>query len=59
MTGSAKPLPKSAPRAKGKLTYRGVTLRTPAARPQFTIDQIKQAVEDAVSKHAELLASSK
>ncbi len=56
MSNSAKPRPKSA-LAGDKLTYRGVTLRKPATASRFSTSEIKKAVEDAVAKHADSLAS--
>jgi hypothetical protein len=57
MIGSPKPRSKSAASRREKLTYRGVTLQTPVARSQFTSAQIKRAVEDAIAKYADRLAS--
>ena len=55
MVGSANPQSKSPCPRRVKLTYRGVTLQTPAAAPRFPIEQIKKAVEDALAKHAAAL----
>lgn len=58
MTGSAQPRLKAAP-AKRKLTYRGVKLQSPVGRSQFTIAQIKKAVEDAIARNADVIANVK
>lgn len=55
MTGSAKSQRK--PTQGPKALYRGVKLQRPAARSQFTIAQIKKAVEDAIAKNAEAIAN--
>lgn len=58
MTGPTQPRAKAAP-PKRALTYRGVKLQSPAVRSQFTIAQIKKAVEDAIARNAELVANVK
>jgi len=45
--------------AKGDGTYRGVTLLRPATRSQFSIAEIKKAVEDAIANNPEAVARSK
>lgn len=55
MISSQESPPKPA-RAKSALLYRGVKLRSPAARPHFTIAQIKKAVDDAIAKNADAIA---
>jgi len=57
MTGSARPQRK--PAQSRKPLYRGVRLQRPAARSQFTIAQIKKAVEDAIAKHAEAIDNAR
>ena len=56
MTGSAKPQRKPAQR-KAALLYRGVKLQSPAVQSHFTIAQIKKAVDDAIAKNADAIAS--
>jgi len=58
MSGSTQPRAKAAP-PKRALTYRGVKLHSPAVRSQFTIAQIKKAVEDAIARNADVIASAK
>ena len=41
---------------KGSATYRGVRLQETKGRSRFTPEQIKHAVEAAVSKNADALA---
>ena len=56
--GMTAPAKSSAPKTRhrsGKLgsTYRGVRLQATDGRSRFTLDQIKQAVEAALVKHAD------
>ena len=48
-TRRAKPRPST-------LTYRGVKLRSPVEPSQFTTSQIREAVEYAIAKNADVLA---
>jgi hypothetical protein len=47
---------KPARTAKPAATYRGVRLQQTAGRTRFSTEQIRQAVEAAVAKHADALA---
>lgn len=58
MSGSIQPRTKVAP-TKRTLTYRGVKLQSPAVRSQFTVAQIKKAVEDAIAKNPDVITSVK
>lgn len=58
MIGSIQPRTKAAP-PKRALTYRGVKLQSPVARSQFSIAQIKKAVEDAIARNADVITSIK
>lgn len=50
MTAPGKPLPKIN-LARGKQTYRNVTLQRPATRSQYSSAEIKKAVDDALAKN--------